>query len=367
MKVVLYFEVRKWEELKDHWDGLESSDDMDGSHDSSYDGFHDNYFNVDYCDFEPTDVGSSRPKLPVFLNVERTSNDNGASASQSTEGDPPVDLLLWLTGATSDKPVNVPTTEAIDSTFSDGLDLHEGKYFNTKNDVKRKFSNIAMKGNFEFRTRKSNRSLWVIKCIDPNCSWRLRASKIVPELTKFVIQKYVGVYSCSLLNKNANHHQATYVMIGEQVAPQYTGVEKGLGLKGFQNFARTKLEAQISYYKAWRGRKHAHTLIKGSPEQSFHILPSYFHMLKKLNPRTITDIEVDGESKFKYLFLAFEVAIRGFYYIRKVVGIDDTFLKGQYRGVLFVATAQDDNMKCYLLAWGIVDSENEDAWTWFLA
>ncbi|KAL5559202.1 hypothetical protein UlMin_035413 [Ulmus minor] len=145
-----------------------------------------------------------------------------------------------------------------------------------------------MKGNFEFRTRKSNRSLWVIECIDPNCSWRLRASKIVPESTKFVIRKYVGVHCCSLLNRNANHRQATYVVIGEQVAPQYVGVEKGPGPKGVQTFARTKLGAQISYYKAWRGRKHAHTLIR------------------------------------------------------------------------------DGNGQCYPLAWGIVDSENEDAWTWFL-
>ncbi|KAL5583295.1 hypothetical protein UlMin_015737 [Ulmus minor] len=293
--------------------------------------------------------------LPVFRNVERTSNDNGASATQLAEGNPPVDPLLWLTGAASDEPVNVPTIEASDSTFSDGSDLHEGKYFNTKKDLKRKLSYIAMKCNFEFQTRKSNRSLWVIEYIDPNCSWRLRTSKIVPESTKFVIRKYVGVHSCSLLNRNANHRQATYVVIGEQVAPQYVGVEKGPGPKGIQTFARTKLGAQISYYKAWRGRKHAHTLIRGLPEQSFHVLPSYFHMLEKLNLGTVTRIEVDGESRFK-----------GFHYMRKVVEIDGTFLKGQYRGVLLVATAQDGNGQCYPLAWGIVDSENEDAWTWFL-
>ena len=53
-------------------------------------------------------------------------------------------------------------------------------------------------------------------------------------------------------------------------------------------------------------------------------------MLEKLNLETLTRIEVDGESRFKYLFLAFGVAIRGFCYMRKVVGIDGTFLKGQY-------------------------------------
>ena len=46
--------------------GQESSDDADGSHDGSHDGFRDNYLDVDYCDSEPTDVSSSRQKLPFF-------------------------------------------------------------------------------------------------------------------------------------------------------------------------------------------------------------------------------------------------------------------------------------------------------------
>ena len=50
-------------------------------------------------------------------------------------------------------------------------------------------------------------------------------------------------------------------------------------------------------------------------------------MLEKLNLGTITLIEVDGDSKFKYILLAFGVTIRGFHYMRKVFGIDDTFFK----------------------------------------
>ena len=89
-------------------------------------------------------------------------------------------------------------------------------------------------------------------------------------------------------------------------------------------------------------------------------------MLEKVNLGTVTSIEVDGESRFKYLFLAFGATIRGFQYMRKVIGIDETFLKGSYKGVLLVAMTQDDNNKCYHVAWGIVDYENENAWTWFL-
>ncbi|KAL5572909.1 hypothetical protein UlMin_022506 [Ulmus minor] len=156
-------------------------------------------------------------------------------------------------------------------------------------------------------------------------------------------------------------------MVGEKFDPQYVGGEKGPTPKDVQTYARMHLNAKISYYKAWRGRKHAQSLIRGSPEQSFHLLPSYCYMLEKVNPGTITHIEVDGDNRFKYLFLAFGVAIKGFEFMWKVVGIDGTFLKSQYKGVLLVATTQDGNGQCYPIAWGIVDSENEDAWTWFLS
>jgi len=49
--------------------------------------------------------------------------------------------------------------------------------------------------------------------------------------------------------------------------------------------------------------------------------------------------------------------------MRKIVGIDGSFSKGQYWGVLLVAMTQDGNRQCYPLARGIVDSKNEDAWT----
>ena len=62
-------------------------------------------------------------------------------------------------------------------------------------------------------------------------------------------------------------------------------------------------------------------------------------MLEKVNPRTVTRIEVGGKSRFKYLFLAFGAAIRGFQYMRKLIGIDETFLKGSYKGAMLVATA----------------------------
>ena len=75
----------------------------------------------------------------------------------------------------------------------------------------------------------------------------------MPASNFFVIKKYVGVHSCSLLSRNASHHQATYVVVGEQVDSQFLGAQKGPAPKAVQSFARMHLKAKISYYKAWRG------------------------------------------------------------------------------------------------------------------
>ncbi|XP_010531605.1 PREDICTED: uncharacterized protein LOC104807875 [Tarenaya hassleriana] len=52
--------------------------------------------------------------------------------------------------------------------------------------------------------------------------------------------------------------------------------------------------------------------------------------------------------------------------MRKVIAIDATSLKTSYKGFLIVATAQDGNRHLYPLAWGIVDTENDASWNWFM-
>ncbi|XP_073061733.1 uncharacterized protein [Primulina eburnea] len=89
-------------------------------------------------------------------------------------------------------------------------------------------------------------------------------------------------------------------------------------------------------------------------------------MVEQMNRGSITDIFVDEENRFKYMFLAFGACIRGYRSMQKVVSIDGTWLKGKYNGVLLVASAQDGNYHQYPLAWGILDVECTSSWIWFL-
>ena len=60
---------------------------------------------------------------------------------------------------------------------------------------------------------------------------------------------------------------------------------------------------------------------------------------------------------------AFAASVKGYAYMRKVVVVDGTHLKGKYMGCLLTASAQDANYQIYPLAFAVVDGENDQAWT----
>ncbi|KAK2652622.1 hypothetical protein Ddye_012478 [Dipteronia dyeriana] len=67
------------------------------------------------------------------------------------------------------------------------------------------------------------------------------------------------------------------------------------------------------------------------------------------------------------MFFCLKAYIDGFLsLIRHVIAIYATFLKGPHVGVLFVAVCMDGNDQIFPLAFGVGDSETNEAWKWFL-
>nr|GEY23065.1 FAR1-related sequence 10 [Tanacetum cinerariifolium] len=51
---------------------------------------------------------------------------------------------------------------------------------------------------------------------------------------------------------------------------------------------------------------------------------------------------------------------------RELLGLDGAFMRGQYPGQLLTAMGVDANNRIYLVAYGIMESESQHSWTWFL-
>ncbi|XP_020410469.1 uncharacterized protein LOC109946585 [Prunus persica] len=87
---------------------------------------------------------------------------------------------------------------------------------------------------------------------------------------------------------------------------------------------------EISYYHAWFGKELAKLDVHGDEPKSFNI------------------------------------CITGFQYCIPLLFIDATFLKSKYKGQLLCASGRNGNQGFYPLAFGVVDSETVENWTWFL-
>lgn len=150
---------------------------------------------------------------------------------------------------------------------------------------------------------------------------------------------------------------------------KYVGTGSGPRPGALREMMRTDHSVPISYWTAWKSREIAIENGRGNAEEAYNTLPSYLQQLAVANPGTLVALETSkgpgGVHRFKYLFLSFGASIKGLEFMRKVVIIDGTHLKGKFAGCLLTASAQDGNYQIFPIAFWIVDSENEQSWTWF--
>ncbi|TXG64287.1 hypothetical protein EZV62_011281 [Acer yangbiense] len=128
------------------------------------------------------------------------------------------------------------------------------------------------------------------------------------------------------------------------------------------NYMQREFGIYCNYRKGYQARHIALEKVQGTPVESYSILPSYLYMLEQTNHGTITDLHTDSSNRFMYMFFCLTTCIDGFLSsIRLVISIDGTLLTSPYRGVLFVAVCMNGNEQIFHLAYGVGDSETNEA------
>jgi len=181
---------------------------------------------------------------------------------------------------------------------------------------------VAMQASFEILVIKSTMSLYIVKCVNKKCKWTVRAAQL-RNSSYFSIRTYCSTHTCSLVNRKLHHRQTSSNVVTEMVTNNFRCQQNTHSPKAIMTMMQNRGHL-VSYWKAWNGKRLANNLLKGSPKQSFELMPSYLYVVKSQNPSTITHLEVDEQSRFQYLFLAFGACIRGFSFMRKVITVDGT-------------------------------------------
>ncbi|KAF6169840.1 hypothetical protein GIB67_034232 [Kingdonia uniflora] len=108
--------------------------------------------------------------------------------------------------------------------------------------------------------------------------------------------------------------------------------------------------------------------MRGSFEHVYQLLTSYFAEVRLVDPDFVFDIQTMSckDKRFTRYFWYFGPPKKTYKLLRPVVVIDETFLKGRYRGTLLTAIAIDPSNHIFPLAFLITDSEITKSWTYFL-
>lgn len=251
---------------------------------------------------------------------------------------------------------------------SSDKDLYVGKTFKNRDEFKQRMALYAIKHKFVNRCARSSPSVMVLECSGVACMWRVYAV-LVKGSSLYEIRKIRGGHSCSVDERAGYQRQATSSVIGEMLRQQFTGKGVGPRPREIRQVIGGDHAVNISYWKVWRSREAAVEFAKGSCGASYQSLPNYLQRLIEANPGTLAHLDTDYvESvgrRFKYMFIAMGESVKGFEFVRKVVVIDGTHLRGKYAGCLLTASAQDGNYQIYPLAFAVVDGENDKSWEWF--
>ncbi|XP_047340744.1 uncharacterized protein LOC124944521 [Impatiens glandulifera] len=260
---------------------------------------------------------------------------------------------------------NVSIDDTISATLFCEIGLEVGTLFENKKELQLRLHKYSMTNNFNFKVEKSTKVVWYVKCLDEKCKWRLRAVKNkFSEM--FEVRRFVKEHTCSVVTNQLDKRQTPAWVIGECMKSKYIHHHDHLPKKIIEDM-QTSYGIKMTYNKAWRSREKALMAVRGTVEDSYSKLPSYLYMLELNNPGTITDIHTDELGHFKYMFMSLGVSIRGFKSCcRPVLCIDSSFLKHTVEGKLLVAIALDANEQLYPVAFGVVDSENNNSWLYFM-
>ncbi|XP_013672834.2 uncharacterized protein LOC106377198 [Brassica napus] len=255
----------------------------------------------------------------------------------------------------------------VNSEWDDGIDISLHQELATREEVRDLVDKGVHSNCFEVDIQKSNPRVYILKCRGAGCRWYLRAAKL-KNSDFFSIRTYRKIHTCSRGDASVmkKKKRGTPSLVASVVHSDYPGKYKTPDPKTLIDLVQNKLGVKVSYSTALRGKNKALSDLRGNPEESFARLPSYLYMLQRMNPDTITRLEVDEKNQFKYMFFALGACIEGFKAMRQVIIMDGTHLKGVYKGVLLIATAQDPDHHHYPLAFAVVDGEKNASWEWFL-
>ncbi|XP_010672324.1 uncharacterized protein LOC104888909 [Beta vulgaris subsp. vulgaris] len=143
-------------------------------------------------------------------------------------------------------------------------------------------------------------------------------------------------------------------------------------VESLQKLCLDRYRLRVKLRLLYKVRGIAKERIYGGFNDSYGLLPGYVEMIKTTNPGSYSLITwsevIAGEVPvFKACFISFACMVRGFFGgCRPLIGINGAHLSSHYKGQMLTVVAIDRNNELVHFAYGIVDTESLESWSYFV-
>jgi len=145
--------------------------------------------------------------------------------------------------------------------------------------------------------------------------------------------------------------------------PKVLAITRATISKDLQAAVQKFYKQRITYQAA---HKVLHTLQKrdiGLERSEFRKIPAYLEVLKEEDPTGHFVLSTDPSTeKCELLFISPSTCHETFHFCPRLVACDGTFTKSKFRQTLVFAVTIDGNNEAVVLAWALIESENEESW-----
>ncbi|KAJ3687458.1 hypothetical protein LUZ61_016622 [Rhynchospora tenuis] len=253
---------------------------------------------------------------------------------------------------------------------SDELALYSGRLFDSLDDLKRAVREYHFKHNKNFVTVKSSYSRYVVKCLDPECGWKLYAGS-GKDRSYCQIKTIKGEHVCSNERDGEDNVNMSTEFISKLILDLVKKKGDACTPKEIQEFVHAVYPCMPSYLKAFRAKELAIAHLFGERKESYAKLAPYLNAIQVVNPGTKVEWWSDATADpnvrlFRGVAWAFAPAIEGFKSCRPVISIDSTILSGKYGGRMLIAVAYDADDQLLPLAFAVIKDEKDESWSWFM-
>ncbi|XP_063943790.1 uncharacterized protein LOC135150742 [Daucus carota subsp. sativus] len=200
------------------------------------------------------------------------------------------------------------------------------------------------------------------------CEWSIYASKMQRSDT-YQIKVYEPNHTCT---QTFNQKQINSKWIAEYYEDDIR-MNPTWPLSAFLKKVVNDWGCHVSIYAIARAKRKALEKINGRHVEQYSRVWDYAQELLKAMPDstvlvTTENAEEPEKKRFQRFYTCFGPIKKGFSSgCRPLIGLDGCHLKGPYGGQLLSAIGTDANDGMYPLAWAVVEAENSDSWSWFLA